>query len=97
MTEDGADDMSGDMLLRYTDHALARMADRGVSKAQVESVVRNPWRCLPAQQGRDEVQGLFERGSKPMLLRVILERGEVISVITVIATSRLSKYGVDLP
>ena len=32
-----------------------------------------------------------------MLLRVILERGEVVSVITVIAMSRLSKYGVNLP
>lgn len=85
------------MLLRYTDHALARMADRGVSRAQVESVVGHPWRTLPAQQGREERQGLFERDGRPMLLRVILEQGEVVSVITVIATSRLSKYGVNLP
>ena len=85
------------MLLRYTDHALARMADRGVGQALVESVVRSPWRTLAAQQGREERQGLFERDGRPMLLRVILERGEVVSVITVIATSRLSKYGVDLP
>lgn len=84
------------MLLRYTDHALARMADRGITQAQVESVVLRPWRSLPAQHGRHEVQGLFEREGKPMLLRVILERGEVVSVITVIATSRLSKYGVNL-
>jgi len=73
------------------------MADRGISHAQVESVVCGPWRSLPAQQGREEVQGLFERGGRPMLLRVILERGEVVSVITVIAMSRLSKYGVNLP
>jgi hypothetical protein len=86
-----------DMLLRYTDHARARMTDRGVSQEQVESVVRRPWRSLPAQQGREEVQGLFEREGRSMLLRVILERGEVVSVITVIATSRLAKYGVELP
>ena len=36
---------------------------------------------------------MVERGGKSMLLRVILERGAVITIITVVATSKIEKYG----
>lgn len=82
------------MSIRFTEHALARMAERGVSIDQVEQVLAAPLRTVFAQLGREEVQGLIEREGRPMLLRVIIERGEVVSVITVIATSKIAKYGV---
>ncbi|ODU09461.1 MAG: hypothetical protein ABS84_08595 [Rubrivivax sp. SCN 71-131] len=82
--------------IEYTAHALARMTERGVSRAQVEAVLTTAWRTRAAAQGRIEVQGLIERGDRPMLLRVIVERNSVVSVVvTVIATSKIGKYGAD--
>lgn len=81
------------MEIEFTAHALARMAERGVSRAQVEGVLAAPLRTLAALGARAEVQGLIERGGRPMLLRVIVERGVVVTVITVIATSKIDKYG----
>ncbi|MCC6563065.1 MAG: DUF4258 domain-containing protein [Xanthomonadales bacterium] len=82
--------------IEYTAHALARMTERGVTRAQVEAVLTTAWRTRTAAQGRVEVQGLIERSDRPMLLRVIVERYAVVSVVvTVIATSKISKYGAD--
>jgi uncharacterized DUF497 family protein len=77
----------------FTAHALARMHERGVSIEQVQRVIAQPLRTLAAAQGREEAHGLVERAGKSLLLRVILERGAVITVITVIATSKIEKYG----
>ena len=80
--------------ITYTAHALARMAERGVSGAQVEAVLAAPLLCVPAAQGHTEARGLIERDGRPMLLRVVVEQEMVVTVITVIATSKLAKYGV---
>jgi len=66
---------------------------REAGREQVEDVLAALLRTLTAQDGREEAQGLFERAGRPMLLRVIVERGVVATVITVIATSRIDKYG----
>jgi hypothetical protein len=79
--------------VEFTAHALARMAERGVSREQVLAVAAAPVRVVPAQRGREEAQGLMDRAGKPMLLRVVLERGVVVTIITVIATSKIEKYG----
>jgi hypothetical protein len=81
------------LLIKFTSHALARMAERGVSADQVRRVLVNPLRTLPATLGREEVQGLIERDGRSLLLRVILDRGAVLTIITVIATSKIDKYG----
>ena len=51
-------------------------------------------RILEAQNDRFEAQGWIERAQKRMLLRVICENGVVVTVITVMATSKFEKYGV---
>jgi hypothetical protein len=79
--------------IQFTAHALARMSERGVSREQVLAVVTTPLRVLPAKGEREEIQGLIERVGRPMLLRVVLERGVVVTIITVIATSKINKYG----
>lgn len=79
--------------IEFTAHALARMRERGVSVEQVQRVVAQPLRTLGAAQGREEAHGMVERAGKPMLLRVILQRNAVITIITVIATSKIEKYG----
>lgn len=69
------------------------MAERGVSRGEVEQVIAHPQRVLAAAHGREELRGMLERAAQPMLLRVIVERGVVLTVITVIATSKIGKYG----
>ena len=51
-------------------------------------------RILEAQNDRFEAQGWIERAQKRLLLRVICENGLVVTVITVMATSKFEKYGV---
>jgi hypothetical protein len=49
---------------------------------------------LKADNDRFEAQGWIDRAQKRRLLRVICEHGMVITVVTVMATSKLEKYGV---
>jgi len=78
----------------YTVHAETRMLERHVSREQVEAVVASPEQVLEASQGRTELQGTIDRAGRSMLLRVIVEqRPETTLVITVIATSRGTRYG----
>ena len=72
------------------------MADRGISRKEVEETLNNPLRQVPADRGRIESQGFIERAGKKQLLRVISEGQVVVLVITVVATSKFEKYGVSL-
>ena len=71
-----------------------RMAERGVSRAEVIEVLLHPREKVVANADRYEARGLIKREGKTMLLRVIYEHGAVVTVITVVATSKLAKYGV---
>ena len=84
------------MTITYTKHALARMAERGISKEEVEATVKNPIRQIPVSHGRIESQGFIERSGNKQLLRVISEGDVVVLVVTVMATSKFEKYGVSL-
>ncbi len=75
---------------RFTAHATARIAQRGVPAEWLEQVLARPTNVVPLGAGREERQGIFPRGGKPVLLRVICE-GDL--VITAILTSKLDKYG----
>ena len=66
----------------------------GRCRDEVLAALDNPIRVVPAQGGRLEAQGWIERGPKRLLLRVIYEGTLVISVVTVVASSRFEKYGV---
>ena len=82
------------MQIEFTQHALARMAERGISRDEVLSTLDHPLRTVNAQNSRFEVQGWIERSQKRMLLRVVCENGVVVTVVTVMATSKFEKYGV---
>ena len=71
------------------------MAERGISRVEVEAMLHNPVCTLPAQNGRTESQGWIERAGKRQLLRVLTEGNTVVLVITVMATSKFQKYGVQ--
>lgn len=81
------------MQISYTQHALARMVERGISKAEVQNTVLAPVATVLAHNGRVEFQGFIERAGKRQLLRVLTEGDVVLLVITVMATSKLEKYG----
>ena len=83
------------MTISYTKHALARMAERGISKEEVEETLANPVRRVEVNRGRTESQGFIERAGKKQLLRVLSEGQVVVLVITVMATSKFEKYGVS--
>ena len=78
---------------RLTAHAAARIAERAVPADWLAQVLRSPQCVLPAAQGREERQSVFERGGKRVLLRVICEAD---LVITAMLTSKLEKYGGEL-
>ena len=82
------------MQIEFTQHALARMVERGISRDEVLSTLDHPLRTVNAQNSRFEAQGWIERSQKRMLLRVVCENGEVVTVVTVMATSKFEKYGV---
>ncbi len=79
----------------FTQHALARMAERGISQAEVLATLAQPIRTVDADNGRKEAQGWIERSGKRQLLRVIYEGNVVVMVVTVMATSKFEKYGVQ--
>ncbi len=83
------------MTVTYTKHALARMAERGISQLEVEATLKNPNRQISADHGRIESQGFIERSGSKLLLRVISEGDLVVLVVTVMATSKFEKYGVS--
>ena len=81
------------MQVEFTQQALARMAERGISRDEVLSTLDHPLRTVNAENSRFEAQGWIERSQKRMLLRVIYENGLVVTVVTVMATSKFEKYG----
>jgi hypothetical protein len=76
------------MQVEFTQHALDRMVERGITTDEVLFTLEHPLRILDAQNDRFEAQGWIERTQKRMLLRVICENGLVVTVITVMATSK---------
>ncbi len=83
------------MDIHFTRHALARMQERHITEAEVRATLMAPLRQVDAQNGSLEAQGWLDRDGKRELLRVIYRDGVVISVITVMATSKFAKYGVS--
>ena len=82
------------MPITFTQHALTRMVERGISQAEVLATLAQPLRTVDAQNGRKGAQGWIERTGKRHLLRVLYEGDMVVMVITVMATSKFEKYGV---
>lgn len=86
---------NAEKVISYTKHAEDRMIDRGISQQEVEAALLHPIKEKPAQNGRRESQSLVVRSGRRKLLRVVSEGELNILVITVIATSKLEKYGVS--
>ena len=81
------------MQITFTQHALVRMAERGITQDEVLATLAEPVRTVPAHNDLLEAQGWIDRAGKRLLLRVIYKGTVVVSVITVMATSKFEKYG----
>lgn len=80
-------------MIRYSDHAEKRLAERSISASDVVNAVRNPLELVPARYGRHAVYGLLP---DEKLLVVIYEReGEDFIVVTAVKTNRegAKRYG----
>lgn len=82
------------MQVTFTQHALTRMSERGISQADVLATLARPLRTVAAQYDRLEAQGWIVLHGRRLLLRVVYEGVETVTVVTVMATSKFEKYGV---
>ena len=81
------------MQINFTQHALTRMAERGISQDEVLQTLTTPLLTVPADNGCFEARGMVSRSTGPMLLRVVYANGVVLTVITVIPTTQFKRYG----
>jgi hypothetical protein len=61
------------MTITYTQHALARMAERGIDQQEVEATLKNPIRQISFDHGRIESQGLIERSGKNYYFELLVK------------------------
>lgn len=76
-----------------SDHARKRIAERSITKQQVESALRYPTKVLYDNKGRLMFKKLYLRKSSQRLLIVVGEKQfSKLKIITVIDTSKVRKY-----
>ncbi len=86
-----------DLKIKFSQHALKRMKERGISRQLVKGTVRFPDKIEKSliDPARFLIKKLYfnEKLNKDHLLLVILEiKRNLIHIITIIDTSKISKY-----
>ena len=73
------------MVVRYTEHAKARMKLRRISESDVEAAIRDPYFSVPSRFGRVIIVKKYE----DRYLKVVCEKSnDKITVVTVYWTRR---------
>ena len=81
------------MTFRFTAHALAEMASRGLEREAVERVLRHPGQIRPERLGREALQSRVDFPDGEYLLRVIVDRRtNPPAVVTAYRTRHIAKY-----
>ena len=86
--------------MRYvlTTHALLQAGRRGISRETLMQVVQHPEQPFPQRQGRHIFQSRVMLGSKPWLVRVVVDVDRnPPEVVTVYRTSNIRRYRRDAP
>jgi hypothetical protein len=83
--------------ITFTRHALQRLKERGLSEKEVKKFITNPDKIAPSlkHQKRFLIKKIYwnQKLQKDHLLLIIVEKeNSVLKVITVIDTSKISKY-----
>ena len=81
------------MEFKFSDHAKAEMARRGISEGIVVQVLEKPEQVVPDRGGVEVFQSRHEFGGMIFLVRVVVDRNDdPATVITVYRTSKIGKY-----
>jgi len=83
--------------IKFSPHALTRMEEREISKEMVSDALENPDKVDSSSRNQERVlvKKLYfnQKLNKEHLLLVIIEKtGNQVSIITIIDTSKVSKY-----
>lgn len=80
------------MAFKFSKHALERIAERGIEKAVVESIIHKPLKET-IEEGKKVYHGLIKEKGKQFLIRIFInENVEPNLIITVYKTSKINKY-----
>lgn len=82
------------MAFRFTEHALAEMARRGIERHVVEAILSQPEQIVDGQRGRKVYQSRAPDAAGTIhLIRLVVDEHEMpMPVITVYRTSKIDKY-----
>jgi hypothetical protein len=87
--------MPADKAYRLTNHALEEAERRGIALELLNQVMLDPDQVVIAHTGRVIYQSKIEIADKLYLIRVIVERTDPLTVVTVYRTSNIKKYWSD--
>ena len=73
-------------------HARFEMQRRGISRAEVEQVIRSPEQVLPSRKGREIYQSRIGARGRLLLRVVVKEVANAYHVVTAYKTSKIVKY-----
>jgi hypothetical protein len=78
---------------RFSGHALAEMARRGITREMAEGVLQAPEQTMEERDGIQARQSMVEfADGRKFLLRVLINQNEPPVVVTVYRTSKIAKY-----
>lgn len=78
--------------IRISSHARFEMRRRGIGRAEVVRMIRNPGQILPSVKGRSIFQGLIGLAGKFLLRVIIAEDAQAYNVVTAYKTNKIAKY-----
>ncbi len=83
------------MQYRLSRHAEEQMLVRGIARAEVDAVLKNPGQRI-ASEGRWVYQSQATVSGRPFLIRAIVdENGEPFLAVTVYRTTKIAQYWVE--
>lgn len=87
--------MAAEPIIDYilTDHAVRELRRRGITKEDIEGVLRSPAQSLDLRPGRVILQSKIQEGGTEYVLRVFIDIDRnPAEVVTAYRTSKVAKY-----
>ena len=76
------------MKIVYSDHARQNIAERRISKKDVEETILNPEKVIDSRKGRKIAQKVVGN----LLLRVVYKETEKVYIIVTVYHTRIGRY-----
>jgi hypothetical protein len=80
---------------RLSNHAVEEMARRGISEELVAAVMADPEQIVPGYGERVVYQSRHTINDTLYIIRVIVEKTDPLTVVTVYRSSKVTKYWRD--